>query len=232
MSVEQLEGIALASQLGQTAVMNYGRSKSLTGYGNSMGIDIRERITSLRNGSRDIICADIGGSLGNAAKDMNAMPGTEAFVIDKAFETNPRISPNRRRIVANAYDMPLVPDESFHFIVSYNSLLSPECFREIYRVLKPAGIAILDLQTKISEKIRGKVLESKMDSSLYVHTGYSRRRLSLADYLLMLEQADEIMAGAKNSEQRRKITSKFTITEIDLILQDTLQYIAFEILKE
>ena len=92
--------------------------------------------------------ADIGGGAGALAGEIAKTYGVEAFVIDPHLRIPSNAILNENRFIkANAERMPEIPDDTFHYIIGYNTMTYTDISKsvpEIYRILKTGGIADLD----------------------------------------------------------------------------------------
>lgn len=159
MGVKELEQVAIASQR-EPISTEKGRPAKLSGldlHNHFFGITVEERKEELRKyyPHGKIIAAELGCHMSTSVWEMNRIRGVAAFGIDldPVLDTNQKF-PAKRLIVANLNDMPHVPSDSFHYIRSFNCLSYTDptkSFPEIYRVMKPGGIADLDLEWWIGE---------------------------------------------------------------------------------
>ena len=110
-----------------------------------------------------MIVADIGGRAGTATNDLNNLRTTEGKEIFEAFQIDPyphlleekEALPLNRFIKADANDMPEVPTDTFHMVISFNALTYTDLAQslpEIKRILRPGGIALLDIEHWSHEK--------------------------------------------------------------------------------
>lgn len=149
-SVNDLEDVALNSQVVPiTSSSDYG--SNLGKYQRGMAVDLLRTVELVKKQFQKgmIIGADIGCDCGLAAAQLAKSAGIEFFGIEPHPSIHPQGLDAKRIIVASAEDMPNVPNNSFHFIISFNSLSYTnvrKSFPEIYRVLRPGGFAALDLE--------------------------------------------------------------------------------------
>lgn len=97
----------------------------------------------------EILVADIGGASGTAAKEVNDLPGISCFVIDPLLVHSPKkdFYLPLNRYFQKKIENTGVSDNSFHSLISFNSLYLtevPKSFEECFRLLKPGGIAHLE----------------------------------------------------------------------------------------
>jgi len=147
-TVQDLERIALASHEDITPIE--GIITTLRFYEQALNVSFKKRVKELRRVSQGnvILTADLGCGDSSAAYDMNQFQGVKAFGIDSALYLPESALPKERLIKANLNCMPEVPDNSFHYMISYNALSyrNTAALLEIFRVLRPGGIADLDIQ--------------------------------------------------------------------------------------
>lgn len=149
--VKKIERIALSSQSGQKFFRRGAKSGSLADYEWGLGMCAKVWIYNLKQAfPNETLCvADVGGHAGTAASELNDIPGVRAFVIDinPAIPTHSKALPKNRFIVGDIQSLAGVPDNTFHGMMSFNCLGVtdiPWSFYEIFRVLRPGGIALLD----------------------------------------------------------------------------------------
>lgn len=149
--VKKLERIALSSQNGQKFFRRGVKSGLLADYEWGLGMCAKAWIYNLKQAfPNETLCvADIGGHAGTAASELNEIEGVRAFVIDidPSIPTRGKALPRSRFIVGDIESLAGVPDNTFHGMMSFNCLGVtdiPRSFSEIFRILRPGGIALLD----------------------------------------------------------------------------------------
>ncbi len=161
--LKELERLAIKTQEGMQIYDKNNSSTKLSGflgYEHSFQMAIGDNFSyqkylsklKKRNFPYDkhLIVADIGGSYGTAAEELQAIEGIEAFVIDPAeyiLQKSNKLPKNR--FFVQGIENTGLPDKSFHFMTSYNSyqyIDLPRSFTEPYRLLKKGGSAILQIQ--------------------------------------------------------------------------------------
>ncbi len=126
----------------------------------SLGVSIRDRVKYLKQkfSNEPIFVADLGGGNGGLAGEINDYDGVEAFCIDEYLRIphNGKL-PRNRFIKANVENMPEIPNETFHYLISYNAIMSytdiSKSIPEAYRILKPEGIADFDWEFPDEEQL-------------------------------------------------------------------------------
>jgi SAM-dependent methyltransferase len=152
MKILQLERIALGSHKGSPKNTKF-QASDLQGYEKGMGFKVSKQIAKIRQSypTEKLFAVDIGCFSGTAAAGLNSIEGIYGFGIDirwKGYNSHSGL-PTNRFIAADAQAMPEIPDETFHYILSYNTLSYTDpirSFPEIFRILKPGGKADLDLE--------------------------------------------------------------------------------------
>lgn len=96
---------------------------------------------------KSFLVADIGGGTGTAAYRIDMMEGIDAFVIDP-FPCVPKPGDGlpRERFIMKKIEETGLPDNSFHFMLSHNTYQwteLPKSFTEVYRLLRPQGVALI-----------------------------------------------------------------------------------------
>jgi SAM-dependent methyltransferase len=159
MSIEELERIALASHKGRIPVREQVSEKNdgLPRLEWIMHLSFPETIKWIkrRYPSEPIIVGEVGCYVATAVADMDKIDGVEAFGIDlDPILDSSRTLPEKRLIVADINQAPHIPDNSFHYVISNNCLsyTAPNrSFPEIFRILKPGGIADIHLESWVTE---------------------------------------------------------------------------------
>lgn len=130
-----------------------------------------------------IFAADIGESFGTAAHNLDGITlSPNASIAAFQISRHQRLCPDgtglspERSILADVNSMPEVPNNSFDLIVSFNSLKRSnltQSLAEIERVLRPGGIALLDIeswrQTEKFAQISAAKVYSKLEFSMRGH---------------------------------------------------------------
>ncbi len=106
-----------------------------------------ERVKKRFPNDKHLLVADIGGSDGTAASGLNDIEGVEAFVIDpeNSLPISGKGLPKERYIIREI-EYTGLPDNTFHFMTSYNTYHHtklPRSFTEVHRLLRRGGVAIL-----------------------------------------------------------------------------------------
>jgi len=156
--VKDLEKFALKTHGGHRLRMNDGeKTNQLSDYELFFslcfgeGFNLKQALEVQRKvfpGEKTLIIADVGGADGSAAADLDSISGVRAFVIDP----DPSIPTkewglSRNRFIVRKIEETGLPDDTFHFLVSFDTLHFtnvPVAFSEIYRLLKPGGVALTD----------------------------------------------------------------------------------------
>jgi len=116
----------------------------------SLGVKISDRISYLRERfpNEPILVADIGGGSGGLAGEINRYSGVKTFVIDNCQRIPKKSTlPKNRFIILDAENMPEIPDNTFHYLVSFNAMTYMDISKsvpEAYRILRSDGLADLD----------------------------------------------------------------------------------------
>lgn len=198
MDILELEKIALALHNGNPINSDH-QSTELADYEENMRTNVSEQIAQIRKNypTGKIVAVDIGSMCGTAAAGLNRIEEVSGFGIDIGFESyNPKTGlPENRFIVADAESMPQIPNATFHYIISYNSLSYTDptkSFPEIFRVLKPGGIADLDLEmwTEHIQEISN--LDMVKDIALVgVYSGFKGNLRQYLEHLQELRDTDK-----------------------------------------
>ena len=174
-------------------------------------IDFESLISKLKaqNPEEPLLAADIGGNIGTAAAELQTL-GCVSFVIDphdSRSKSNATLPPERF-IQRRAEDMEGIPDNCFGLIVSFNVLSYSrdlkQAIHEITRVLKPGGVALIDIEWWMREAecnvLRG--IEFKEGTSIdllhFSHKSESISQIPIAKALALVDktpEADRIMIG-------------------------------------
>jgi len=97
-----------------------------------------------------LLVADLGCYVASVAADLNEMHGVKSFGVDlRPHLPEGRNFPKYRLIVADLNSMPEIADNTFHYVMSFNVLAYTkleQSLPEIFRILKPGGIADLDIE--------------------------------------------------------------------------------------
>jgi len=207
MNVQELERLAIASHDGELKECDYD-SGELGDYEQFMGIRFADRIAQVRQHypTEPIIVADLGCHTTMAASQMNGFEGVAAFGLDDSPCYNPSHGlPKSRVIRADLNDMKQIPDETFHYLLSFNCLSYtevPKSFPEIFRVLKAGGIADLDLEFWLERNVP-ELRSLRMRDCLFmvgIHSGY---RGNLEDYIKHLKELQQTgRSGVLNMDCR------------------------------
>lgn len=126
----------------------------------SLGVSVNQRIEFLKNRfhHETLLIGDVGGGTGGLAGEINRYEGFEAFVIDK-FPIIPKkcCLPLRRFIIADAESMSEIPNNTFHYLVSFNTIYYTDISKsvpECYRILRHGGLADFDWEFPNEEQLR------------------------------------------------------------------------------
>lgn len=202
MGIKELERIAINSQKCKLKGNGYSFSH-LEEYESYLKISVKERVSELKNRfpKKRIIVGDLGCADGTAVGDLNRIEDIEGFGIDNDPSIyNPTDNaPIERFIVADLNGMPHIPNNSFHWAMSYNTLscTNPKkSFLEIYRVLKKGGIADIELEGWLKRSFE-EVRELGLWDSMNVVGVFSGFRGNLKEYLEHLKKMRE---GAKDRD--------------------------------
>ena len=160
--LRELERLALKSQENKEIIEATGDSTKLHGsweyegsFQRAIGahFSYEKYLSKLKRNfpyDKHLIVADVGGSVGTAAEELQRMKGVEAFVIDPYTALPPKGKGlPRERFFLSKIEETGLPDEIFHFMTSYNShqfMDAPESFTEPHRLLKKGGAAIFQVQ--------------------------------------------------------------------------------------
>lgn len=168
-----------------------GRLRDKDGLGTQekmMGISVKQRIAQIRQNYPigTVIAADLGCFDSAIVGDLNLLENVAAFGIDRTPRLNisQGLSPYRL-IVADLEDMPQIPDNSFHYLMSFNALsyTNPKkSLPEIYRVLKPGGVADLDIEFW-ERKFKEQITSLQMSEDKHLIVRFGNLVLSTEDYL-------------------------------------------------
>lgn len=154
-TVEDLEAIAIKSQEAVEPIYAgviyrlglYEQDSRDGGLGIKFGSIVKD-IKEIFLGETLIVC-NLNCHAGEAVADMNEVGCIEAFGTGGMFMYSRKSRlPRNRYIITNSNSLSIVPDKSFHLLISYHGL---ECdnvvgnvFPQIFRVLKDGGLAIFD----------------------------------------------------------------------------------------
>ncbi len=140
--------------------------------------------------------ADIGGNHGTAAVELQEIEGVKAFVIDP-FEMGPIKSSPRRakglpknRLFVSKIEETKLPDESFHFMTSYNSyqyMSFPKSFIEPYRLLKKGGGALLQISQFYDLKFLEQMNSLEFKDNIHVAFRLGPRKSEIVPFSAFLE---------------------------------------------
>lgn len=218
MNVTELERIARESHNGQIRVENErDYSHGLQDHERMSGVSIRGRRDEIRRyyPNTPILAAELGCFVSTVVREMNQIEGIEAFGIDlePILDGSQNLSPDRL-IVADLNDMPHIPDESFHYMFSWNCLSYTEptkSFPEIYRILAPGGIADLDLEFWHDRHVKELLgMELHRQGCLMVATSDGKYTGSIQDY------AKHIQELAKTNQREamfQQMSTRFVLTK-------------------
>lgn len=191
--LKELEKLALETHIGtdiQETTKNSTNLSGFFGYEHSFQMAIgnnfsyQKYLSNLKEKKfpydKYLIVADIGGSYGTAAAELQRIKGVEAFVIDpfgmgpiKGWPGRVKGLPANRFIIKKIEETGL-PDESFHFMTSYNShqyMDVPKSFAEPYRLLKKGGSTIFEIQQAFEPEYLEKLNSLPFRNDIYVAFG-------------------------------------------------------------
>lgn len=121
---------------------------------------------------KHLVVVDIGGAYGEAAEGLQELKGIEAFVIDPATKLNEEgVGLPRNRFFVRKIEETGLPDETFHFMTSYNTYQYtqvPTSFVEAHRLLKRGGMAIIDVPYWWNTDFWDKLTSSNIHEQVYV----------------------------------------------------------------
>ena len=152
MNVEELERLALSTHDGVLEVVDDIWYTSKAKYEQYLGVNFKKRVKELRAHypKGPLLMADLGCHSDRVVKELNRLKHVEAFGIDiDPVHCRKHGSPKSRIIVADLNDMPHIPDDTFHYLISFNCLSYTDIarsFPEIYRILAAEGIADVDYE--------------------------------------------------------------------------------------
>jgi hypothetical protein len=156
MNVEELEQIALNSQRAMPIKVDKSKRSpffdGLRPLEEKLGISLVQRRDQIRRNypTGPIIAAELGCFISTVVGEMQEVEDVEAFGIDRRPILDGHQSlPVARLIVADLNSMPHIPDNTFHYMLSFNCLSYTNItrsFPEIFRVMQAGGIADLDLE--------------------------------------------------------------------------------------
>lgn len=141
-----LENIAATSQKKPIQYID-SESAGLFNYLNNMGITSERFNAAVQkaNSRGHVFIGDLGGGFGKASYELSSY-GFYAFNIKNSYNITKNQLPSNRVIVADLNQMPEIPDNSFHILISHNALGMTDLRRSLQeadRILKPKGTAFL-----------------------------------------------------------------------------------------
>lgn len=154
-TVKQLEEIAVKSQAGMNAKEGGGDfTTTLADYQYYLG-PARPKLDYLRKRFPGdvLLCAIVDCDEGAAVAELNRFRGVEAFGTGGDFLYEKRTGlPKNRYIASDSRGLPGIPDNSFH-LVMHTGMDEPlhdlkQQISAIYRVTKPGGLAVLDVENR------------------------------------------------------------------------------------
>jgi len=162
-TVEQLEEIAGASHNFKN-IYSDATTDHFTPLGEfirSLGVDLQARFDYIKRAFVEppFVIGDLGGGEGGMIAPLNDVPEIEAFVIDRHLRiplNNPL--PEERYISVEAENMESIPDNSFHYLMSYNAFGYMDHQRtlcESFRILKPGGVLDFDWEFPRDSELAG-----------------------------------------------------------------------------
>lgn len=188
----------------------FSESSNLQSY--SMGfahLDIPKLIKGLKEDflGEAFIAADIGGSYGTAAKNLESAGCDRCFVIDPhdfRSKSSPQL-PENQFIARRAEDMHEIPDECFQFLISFNTLTYSndlsKALSEICRVLRPGGVALVDIEWWS----QGKDLETLANLTLAPDTGMNLLHLDRKNSNISLVPLEKALNIAKSADREKAL---------------------------
>jgi len=197
MNIEELEQIALKSHNGQLEFSDEKPNpfNGIARLEERLGINVKQRRDQIRRHypNEPIIAAELGCFNATVVAEMQYIGGIEAFGIDKKPYLNRLLElPARRLIVADLNCMPQIPDNTFHYMLSFNTLSYTDItksFPEIFRVLKPGGVADLDLE--FWPEYIGRLEQSLLYPQLMVASTRSDYRAKVEEFFRDIEKVKE-----------------------------------------
>ena len=196
--VLRLERIAKDTHNGQIEQYRLRRTQmhSLKLQEEMLGISVRKRIDQIKSiyPKGTIIAADLGCFVSTIVGDLNKLEGVAAFGIDLSpkLDTTQDLSLNRL-MVANLEDMPQIPNNSFHYLMSFNVLSYTDpnkSLPEIYRILKPCGIADLDIEFW-EKNFKEKITNLELSRAGHLKVRHGENTLPIKDYLAHKEELNK-----------------------------------------
>lgn len=218
MTVEYLEKIAINSHKGELKTTNHNGS-SLADYEHALNIVVAKRIDSIKKKfpNMPIIAADLGCAFGNAASELNKMEGVEGFGIDLFSSYNSSTGlPTERYILGNLNNLSKIPDNSFHYAISFNVLAYTkitESLPEIYRILKPGGEADLDIEHWFDENYKELTEMDLINHTtlVAVFSGFEGTFTQYVDHLRELHQKGQTNRDYAFNFNRDKLFTRFIL---------------------
>ncbi len=123
------------------------------------------------------LTAVIGDTYGNVADHLNQSTQTEVSLFAAfAIDMNPKIAndgygiPLNRSLCADVNAMPEIPDNSFNLVLSQNTMFYTDLDRslpEIWRILRPKGVAIFDIENWYTRATLAQMEQSGMIPNLH-----------------------------------------------------------------
>lgn len=116
-----------------------------------MRISFQQRVTELRRfyPQGQLVAAELGCGIPWVVEDMSQIEGISPYGLDLKPTLIPEFGPGDKCLIrCNLEHMPEIPDGTFHYCLSYNVLggtALEHSIPEIFRVLRPHGIADLDI---------------------------------------------------------------------------------------
>lgn len=237
-TVRQLEEIALKSHAGRQPIADFFGDEEeyhLIGYEKRLRINVNEIIAGLRKQfpGEVLLAADVNCNNGLAAADLNKREGMEAFGTGGGFWWHEKSGLLRKRyIVVDANELPSgIPENSFHFLISCHTFESaekiPKLFPGLYKILRPGGLAVFDLEFWHHQADELKALG--MDEAITMVGCHSGHTAKLKDYLKWLDGIEKLKAD--NYEALKKM-SEAELKAVEPAIHDSIMQAArFEIRK-
>lgn len=149
-TVAQLEEIAVKSQEGKEP--KGGGPTSLAEFEYCLG-EIKPKLDEVKKAfpGETILCAAVDCDDGHAVAELNRLGGVEAFGTGGDFRYGKQSGlPRERYIISDSRGLPRIPGNSFHLVMHMGTFEPFESLKKqvsaIYRVTKPGGIAVMDIE--------------------------------------------------------------------------------------